>query len=450
MRLSFLRPSAIFCHCNIPMQSRGVRTRTGCWTCRKRRKKCDEKRPYCTNCAALSLRCAGYTIRLRWTEPQQTPKALVKDDPQVRTLPAGSCKDASDTEEPNDRRREAILLYHLRQDGYKSLTDTERGIIYDFIQWGAATLIPGIGTTREKYFEIFAQSKGLLASCLAYHTTLSPKYSGLEDQYYQRSIEVFRRELSDPLFVANEATVYAALMLSSISMNRGVPWTVHVNGIASILDQQKSYACPDGRIKDYTSFMGILDLPTHILGRKTINRNIWYTHCRLRDGIDVVTGLPCSLIDLLSAINQPYVVPMLMNWRIEEGTKKQQQIWDANRHAAIIVGLNPGSIGQGVNTHVRQAVTLLRELKGEISDEFSQVRQALLFPLVITGSQSLSLSDDDKLFIMECISDLADGSLEHNLYYCGAGQILQELWYNDAGRSLQQIAEDLGIEQGLF
>ncbi|KAL9527185.1 putative acetyltransferase [Sphaerulina musiva] len=36
------------------------RTKTGCHTCRKRKKKCDEGKPYCQNCARGSFECEGY------------------------------------------------------------------------------------------------------------------------------------------------------------------------------------------------------------------------------------------------------------------------------------------------------------------------------------------------------------------------------------------------------
>lgn len=36
------------------------RTRTGCLTCRKRRIKCDERKPYCNNCEKSKKCCAGY------------------------------------------------------------------------------------------------------------------------------------------------------------------------------------------------------------------------------------------------------------------------------------------------------------------------------------------------------------------------------------------------------
>ncbi|KAH8811052.1 fungal-specific transcription factor domain-containing protein, partial [Xylogone sp. PMI_703] len=36
------------------------RSRTGCWTCRSRRKKCDEGRPHCSRCLTGGMNCHGY------------------------------------------------------------------------------------------------------------------------------------------------------------------------------------------------------------------------------------------------------------------------------------------------------------------------------------------------------------------------------------------------------
>lgn len=49
-----------------PAKKPTTRSRTGCWTCRARRKKCDEKRPSCTPCERRSIQCGGYSPRLKW------------------------------------------------------------------------------------------------------------------------------------------------------------------------------------------------------------------------------------------------------------------------------------------------------------------------------------------------------------------------------------------------
>jgi hypothetical protein len=53
------------------------RSRTGCKTCRKRKKKCDEAKPTCRNCIRGNFACAGYTKEISWS----------RDSP-ARTLPA--------------------------------------------------------------------------------------------------------------------------------------------------------------------------------------------------------------------------------------------------------------------------------------------------------------------------------------------------------------------------
>lgn len=42
------------------------RSRTGCATCRKRKRKCDETRPACRACTARGVECGGYNLELRW------------------------------------------------------------------------------------------------------------------------------------------------------------------------------------------------------------------------------------------------------------------------------------------------------------------------------------------------------------------------------------------------
>ncbi|KAF2844159.1 hypothetical protein T440DRAFT_523715 [Plenodomus tracheiphilus IPT5] len=45
------------------------RTKTGCGTCRKRKKKCDETKPECNNCLRGGFTCAGYSNKVPWPRP---------------------------------------------------------------------------------------------------------------------------------------------------------------------------------------------------------------------------------------------------------------------------------------------------------------------------------------------------------------------------------------------
>ncbi|KAI4204106.1 MAG: hypothetical protein LQ348_001311 [Seirophora lacunosa] len=48
------------------------RTKTGCMTCRRRKKKCDEQHPECNNCLRGGFVCEGYTVRNTWQKPANT------------------------------------------------------------------------------------------------------------------------------------------------------------------------------------------------------------------------------------------------------------------------------------------------------------------------------------------------------------------------------------------
>ncbi|KAL9030688.1 MAG: hypothetical protein Q9196_001210 [Gyalolechia fulgens] len=48
------------------------RTKTGCMTCRRRKKKCDEQHPECNNCLRGGFVCEGYTVRNTWQKPINT------------------------------------------------------------------------------------------------------------------------------------------------------------------------------------------------------------------------------------------------------------------------------------------------------------------------------------------------------------------------------------------
>ncbi|PWY64715.1 acetyltransferase [Aspergillus heteromorphus CBS 117.55] len=48
------------------------RTKTGCMTCRRRKKKCDEQHPACNNCIRGGFLCEGYSSRSTWQKPSSS------------------------------------------------------------------------------------------------------------------------------------------------------------------------------------------------------------------------------------------------------------------------------------------------------------------------------------------------------------------------------------------
>ncbi|KAG0645625.1 Pestheic acid cluster transcriptional regulator 3 [Hyphodiscus hymeniophilus] len=56
----------------------GSRSTTGCWTCRIRRKKCDDGKPSCHGCTFRQLTCHGYGPKPAWMDSAESQKAEVE------------------------------------------------------------------------------------------------------------------------------------------------------------------------------------------------------------------------------------------------------------------------------------------------------------------------------------------------------------------------------------
>lgn len=53
-----------------------LRNTRGCYTCRLRRKKCDETHPYCSTCSSLSITCYGYGTKPDWMDKGEKERAM--------------------------------------------------------------------------------------------------------------------------------------------------------------------------------------------------------------------------------------------------------------------------------------------------------------------------------------------------------------------------------------
>lgn len=239
-------------------------------------------------------------------------------------------------------------------------------------------------------------------------------------------------------------------------MTRGLPWTFHLNGISSLLDNKSAIHSSDGNAKDYVFYLGILDLPTHTLGRRTPHLQIWSRFCRSHTGIEDSLGLPYSLVDLLCSITDSDIEARLRSWPGEPSTPEQVQIWDLNRYAGIIAAHQyrcseaSNRDNDSTSFSVRHIVSTITAIKSKVGRLAYETWSGLLFPLVTAGSQARYLSGSNKSLIVECIKDLPYGSLEAYPYYGQVVTALREFWENGGGRTLGEVVADLDMEIGLF
>ncbi|KAL6401126.1 Fungal transcriptional regulatory protein, N-terminal [Ilyonectria robusta] len=67
-----------------PSRQRGMRF-TGCWTCKARKVRCDERPLACGNCEKRGISCGGYDIRLQWmSDPFAQPSTPAASSSQGR------------------------------------------------------------------------------------------------------------------------------------------------------------------------------------------------------------------------------------------------------------------------------------------------------------------------------------------------------------------------------
>jgi hypothetical protein len=60
-----------------------LRSKQGCWTCRLRRKKCDERHPSCVTCDSLAITCYGYGSKPDWMDGGEREKAMATSIKQI-------------------------------------------------------------------------------------------------------------------------------------------------------------------------------------------------------------------------------------------------------------------------------------------------------------------------------------------------------------------------------
>ncbi|KAJ5359876.1 Maltose/galactoside acetyltransferase [Penicillium concentricum] len=138
------------------------RTKTGCMTCRRRKKKCDEQHPACNNCLRGGFLCEGYSSRSTWQKPSSTKTPI----------PLQSKEGYSDIngpymqEAPRHQERQPSLVEHVDATKIRPLAEeTDRPVqqyntspthtpsnhTWSKQTWPSATPVPGPTTGHPSY-----------------------------------------------------------------------------------------------------------------------------------------------------------------------------------------------------------------------------------------------------------------------------------------------------------
>lgn len=241
-------------------------------------------------------------------------------------------------------------------------------------------------------------------------------------------------------------------------MNRAMPFSIHLNGIASIFHQRHVLHSPTEDSRELAGLIGVLDLPTHSVGRQNKHLHMWHRHCMGQTGVEEVTGLPCSLLDLFASMMEHDVEDRLLQWQGEPSEPVMCKIWEATQHAGLIRirdlrldhGLPVQVDSKSIVHTVRQVLDLLQDLRVRLDPSTFASTETLLFPLAAAGSQPLALAASDFTFIRDCIASLAGHSLSSYPYYEAVVRVLETLWTSDGNTTFDGVSRDMGLELGLF
>jgi hypothetical protein len=88
-----------------------VRSNRGCWTCRLRKKKCDEERPGCRRCAGVNVQC-HYGARPEWIDDAKAGKEELE---RIKVIVAASASKKRAAHRASKRPRSASLSPILRR-----------------------------------------------------------------------------------------------------------------------------------------------------------------------------------------------------------------------------------------------------------------------------------------------------------------------------------------------
>lgn len=241
-------------------------------------------------------------------------------------------------------------------------------------------------------------------------------------------------------------------------MNRAMPYTMHLNGIAGIFHQRFSSQSPSEESRELAALIGALDLPTHIVGRQTKNLNMWHQHCMGQTGLEEITGLPCSLLDLFASHSDHDIEQRLLQWPGEPGEPVMCKTWEATQYAGLIrvrdlraaQGLPIDTEGISTSSLVQHVFALMRDLRMRLDVNIFATTDIFFLPMLAVGSQAKFLTEDQRVFVREGISALSNHTNGGSPYYDSALHVLERLWAGDVTRSVEYVAKEMGLELGLY
>ncbi|KAH9234439.1 hypothetical protein K456DRAFT_1761723 [Colletotrichum gloeosporioides 23] len=279
------------------------RSRRGCWTCKRRRKKCDEVKPSCSRCVHANLQCEGYDTRLTWVSsntiaskhgiilkpvrPQSLSRKVAQQRKQLEEsaqTTAASCD--SDTTSCEGRQNPSTSNSDemSSQPGKDFNTGVDENItellVHQFCQSGYLTLTgrSGDGGLMKSYIlPMRKTSTSLCNTFAAYQASLTDKYRHLMPVYLQLGISGSINDLQSPDNLYRDEILATGVLLCSVSINGLYKWTTLLKGLHTVSQQRKllETTIQSPLVSHLIEVIALLDVPHFTLNRSTESLRIW-------------------------------------------------------------------------------------------------------------------------------------------------------------------------------
>ncbi|RGP69380.1 transcription factor [Fusarium longipes] len=204
------------------------------------------------------------------------------------------------------------------------------------------------------FFEEMAlQSPALVMIAGAIQGYMDDGMSVKSMEYVDLALQTFRQELDTRYEKFHVATVCAGLLVCSLCLLQAKQWTMYLDLMVNVYDLRNKLKTP-GHIpienlyhQHVLEVLGVMDLPSMVVGRANPPIGVWKLLRSLQDatqdgrvdGIEVVSGVPRSLLDIFAGVvdNDPeYTEGRFWDWPGDVGESLQVHYWESWRLAGII------------------------------------------------------------------------------------------------------------------
>ncbi|KAF5661466.1 transcriptional regulatory protein pro-1 [Fusarium circinatum] len=364
-----------------------ARSRGGCLNCKARKRKCDQARPECHACSQRGMRCQGYSTPLRWVNGVASrgrfAGASVPDASLVANQGPESNQDLTsmDSETSSAPRHDtsspasgsiSSSAFSPQTIGVPS-ADAQDPRFQRFMNNGLNRLYSTEASSWIKpFFEQMAyQSPALVMIAGAIQLYMDDGDRGMSVksmEYTDLALQTFRQELSARYERMHLATICAGLLVCSLCLLQTQPWTMYLELIVDVYDLKTKLSTVgqisnDLHTQHLLEVLGVMDLPSSVIGRVNPSIGVWKLFRRLQDdrdegratGVEVVSGIPRSLLDIFASImdNDPeYTETRFWDWPGQVGILEIRRRRRMERKARGLPDREDGTSSKGPDTEV--------------------------------------------------------------------------------------------------